>query len=109
MMGHPLVVIMMAGRDRLRKQLEELRAEMRSLKEAQEKAGRQNPPESADAKQQAQDTSGPELQAADETFDLEQSLKDLADIGEKEIAANPIPAVAVAFFLGLVVGRLSRV
>ena len=97
----------MATKKTLQAEADELRAELAGLRKE-----RADPvtPSSADKpanQSKAAKPSEPDEQDG-ETGNLEQMLKDMAEIGEKEIAEHPALAVGLAFILGLLVGRLTK-
>lgn len=97
----------MVANKKLRAKVDELRDELSSLRKE-----RADPvtPSSTDKpvnKSKTAKPSEPDEQDG-ETGDLEQMLKDMAEVGEKEIAEHPTLAVGVAFILGVLVGRLTK-
>ena len=97
----------MAKKRTLRAEVDELRAELiRLRKQAADRAM----PSSADKPANKSETARPdEPEELDgETGNLEQMLKDMAEVGEKEIAEHPTLAVGLAFILGVLVGRVTK-
>jgi len=97
----------MVANKKLRAEVDELRAELVRLRK--ETADRVTP-SSADKPVNKSETAKPsEPEELDgETGNLEQMLKDMAEVGEKDIAEHPTLAVGLAFILGVLVGRLTK-
>lgn len=93
----------------LRAELDALRQEVKTLREARAKEERESA--AAETEKKAEGADGAKRAEAQQSIkaqfeDLEQTLKDVAGDAEKEIIARPIVWVAVAFFTGLLFGRL---
>lgn len=97
----------MAKNRTLRAEVDELRAELTRLRK--EAADRVTPSSAAKPVNKSKATKPSEPDELDgETGNLEQMLKDMAEVGEKEIAEHPTLAVGLAFILGALVGRLTK-
>jgi hypothetical protein len=98
----------MATKKTLRFEVDELRAELADLRK--ERAEPVTPSSTGKTVNQSEAAkpSGPDEQDG-EAGNLEQMLKDMAEVGEKEIAEHPTIAVGLAFILGVLVGRVSKV
>ncbi len=99
----------MAARKTLRTEVDELRDALDTLRA--ERAG-SVPTSSANKAGSKPDVDAGIAASGDpdgEGHEIEQALKDLADMGEKKITENPALAAGLAFFLGLLIGRLSRI
>lgn len=97
------------GANDMRAELDALRQEVKALRETRAKEERESAAAEAEKKakgaksaQKAEPKPGLKAQLED----VEQTLKDFAGDAEKEIIARPIVSVAVAFFAGLIIGRL---
>ena len=97
----------MISKRTLRSEVDELRAELASLRYQAENRAKPAPADKPAEKSETAKPDEPDEQAA-ETGDLEQMLKDLAEVGEKEIAEHPALAVGLAFILGVLVGRATK-
>jgi len=95
----------MATGKTLRAEVGELRA---ALNELRDECAKPSSPDYAGQEPQADTDIATPSDMNAEAQKLEQVLKDLTDMGEKKIAENPVLAAGLAFFLGLLIGRLSR-
>ena len=97
----------MAKQKSLRLELEELRREveaMRAQREPEPPASRGTDTGSS-IRDIAEELEGT---AAGAFGNVESSLQQLAELSEKEIEKNPTLAVGLAFLVGLMIGRASR-
>lgn len=98
----------MATKKTLRSEVDELRAELAGLRK--ERADPVTPSSTGKPVNQSKAAKPSEPDEQDEeTGNLEQMLKDMAEVGEKEIAEHPTIAVGLAFILGVLVGRVTKV
>ena len=86
--------------DELRSELAALRAERAAQKRKSKKKRSKVPKDGG--------TSKPEAQPGEDDGGLEQAIKELAEVSEKEIAEHPAIAVGIAFLLGFLAGRITR-
>jgi ElaB/YqjD/DUF883 family membrane-anchored ribosome-binding protein len=97
----------MATRKTMRQELEELRQEFEALRKS-----RSEPKKSASGTSRGKKAEASMVQetvidkARTELSDLETAIEDLAKAAEGEIADRPVVSLAVAFLMGLAVGRL---
>ena len=97
----------MVANKKLRAEVDELRAELSSLRNQREDSATSSSTEKSENKSKTTKPGAPDEQDG-ETGNLEQMLKDMAEIGEKEIAEHPTIAVGLAFILGVLVGRVTK-
>lgn len=93
----------------LRTELDELRKELAELRDERAAALAQE-----DASEKSQNPEEPEQDKSIESLisdaksDAKLVLKDLTELGEKEIEKNPLIAIGLAFLVGLLIGRGSK-
>lgn len=97
----------MVANKKLRAEVDELRAELSNLRKERADSVAPSSTEKPVSKPKATKPDAPDEQDG-ETGNIEQMLKDMAEIGEKEIAEHPTIAVGLAFILGVLVGRVSK-
>ena len=94
--------------DELARELAELRAEVEALKERERDASASEA-EGGKAVSDLLRNGAVRLggQSSVQFQDFEKAIKDLAEAVESDIAKRPVASVGAAFFLGILVGRLS--
>lgn len=97
----------MVANKKLRAEVDELRAELNSLRKERADSAAPSSTETSASESKTTKPDAPDEQDG-ETGNIEQMLKDMAEIGEKEIAEHPTIAVGLAFVLGVLVGRVSK-
>lgn len=97
----------MVADKKLRAEVDELRAELNNLRKERADSAAPSSTEIPVSKSKTTKPDAPDEQDG-ETGNIEQMLKDMAEIGEKEIAEHPTIAVGLAFVLGVLVGRVSK-
>ena len=97
----------MATRKTMRQEIEELRQEVEALRRSPKGPAK---PAAGTARGKHADASmvGATMvdKARSELSDLEKAIEDLATAAEDEIAERPVVSLAIAFLMGLAVGRL---
>lgn len=98
----------MATRKTMRQEIEELRQEVEALRRGPTKGPAK--PAAGKARGKQAEASMVEAtmveKARSELSDLEKAIEDLATAAEDEIAERPVISLAIAFLIGLAVGRL---
>lgn len=97
----------MVANKKLQAEVDELRAELSNLRKERADSVAPSSKETPVSKPKAAKPDAPDEQDG-ETGNIEQMLKDMAEIGEKEIAEHPTIAVGLAFILGVLIGRVSK-
>ena len=100
----------MAKKKALRDDIDELRSELAALRKerAEQQAAAAKTAKQDDSPAAARQEPEEAEEPAPEEWDLEQSLRELSELGEKEIAEHPVLAVTLAFLLGFAAGRISK-
>lgn len=97
----------MATRKTMRQEIEELRQEIEGLRRS-----RSGPKKPASGRGRGKQAEASMIEATvidkarSELSDLEKAIEDLATAAEEEIAERPVVSLALAFLMGLAVGRL---
>jgi ElaB/YqjD/DUF883 family membrane-anchored ribosome-binding protein len=97
----------MAELDTIRKELEKLLKEVKSLQAETAKAGPSGTQPAAAAPEAKPDVDAATETAAASLRELEQVLTEKMGEAEDALQEHPIAAMAAAFLLGLVIGRFS--
>jgi len=93
----------MAARKTTRQEIDELRREIEELRRT-----RSGPRKAAAGKGRGKQAEAGMVERARAEFsDLEKAIEDLVKAAEDEITDRPVISLAVAFFLGLLIGRLT--
>lgn len=88
--------------DELRKELAELRDERTAALAQQKKTAKSENPDVSNKENSFESLIG------NAKSDAKLVLKDLTELGEKEIEKNPLIAIGLAFLVGLLIGRSSK-
>ncbi|MGI9399690.1 MAG: hypothetical protein ACR2O0_00425 [Rhizobiaceae bacterium] len=86
----------------MRKELNELRKERAAAQEKETVSDNSQTKNEASSDKSFEDLIG------DAKSDAKVVLKDIAELGEKEIEKNPLLAIGLAFLVGLLIGRTSK-
>mgnify|MGYP003630019493 CR=1 FL=1 len=92
----------------LQTELSSLRAELAALREEKAQASGEKKPESEPEREKQSKTLSSYLKPEAVSEELDNALKELTDLSEKEIAEHPMLAMGIVFAVGFLAGRATK-